>query len=99
MRALTAAPADRLKDLSLALFRAAWVDNQDIAEPGVVSAVLGSEGEALLEATRDPVIKGKLKLTTQEAIDAGAFGAPTFVVGDALFWGNDRLEMAVEYAQ
>ena len=98
MRALSAAEPDQLVALSMRLFKAAWVDDRNISEPDVVQDVLGSSAEVLLKATQDPAIKDRLKSTTQDAIDKGAFGAPAFVVGDALYWGNDRLEMALEHA-
>ena len=98
MRALTAAPQNRIQDLSLALFKAAWADNQDISKPDVVSAALGDMADDLLAASQDPSVKDRLKETTQRAVEAGAFGAPSFVVGDDLYWGNDRLEMAVSAA-
>ena len=97
MRALTAAPADALVSLSLSLFRATWVDNQDLSDPMVVTAALGDHS-ALVEAASDPVIKKQLIDTTTQAIEAGAFGAPAFVTGGELFWGNDRLEMAIAAA-
>ena len=99
MRALSAANSDELVSHSLSLFRAAWVDNLDISRPDVVAQALGEAGPSLIEATQDPKIKERLKTTTQTAIDAGAFGAPSFVVNGALFWGNDRLEHALAAAQ
>ena len=95
---LSAAEPEQLIDLSMTFFKAAWVDDLNISEPEVVGHILGDEGRNLLETTQDPQVKEKLKRTTQDAIDKGAFGAPAFVVGDALFWGNDRLEMAIESA-
>ncbi|HEX8951850.1 MAG TPA: DsbA family protein, partial [Polyangia bacterium] len=38
-----------------------------------------------------PAIKDRLRANTDEAVARGAFGAPTMIVGDELFWGNDRL--------
>lgn len=67
------------------------------------------EGEALRELGRelgmididaslaDPEIKNCLRINTSEAINAGVFGVPTFVVRDALFWGVDSTEMLLEY--
>ena len=99
MRALTAAPTALLPELSLALFRATWVENKDLSQVDVVTAALGTHGPDLVTATQDPTVKAKLMSVTQEAIDAGAFGAPSFVVDGELFWGNDRLEMALDVAQ
>ena len=45
---------------------------------------------------RYPRIKDKLKSVTQEAHDKDVFGAPTFVVNNKIFWGQDRLEFALE---
>jgi 2-hydroxychromene-2-carboxylate isomerase len=41
-------------------------------------------------------VKEKLRANTNEAISRGAFGAPTFFVGDAMFWGNDRMNFVEE---
>jgi 2-hydroxychromene-2-carboxylate isomerase len=46
-----------------------------------------------------PANKDRLRAQTQEAKARGVFGAPSFITSDgALFWGNDRLEMALEHA-
>ena len=99
MRALSAAKSTELVALSQSLFRAAWVDNLDVSSPDVVAQALGETGPSLIQATQHPEIKERLKTTTQAAIDAGAFGAPSFVVDGALFWGNDRLEQALAAVQ
>ncbi len=98
MRALTAAPAELLIPLSQALFRAAWVEDKDISDPAIVTEVLG-EYAHLVEAASNPETKAALIQTTSEAVDLGAFGAPTFVVNEEIYWGNDRLEMAIEAAR
>ena len=75
-RVLSAAKPEQLIDLSMTFFKAAWVDDLNISEAEVVGHILGDEGRNLLEATQDPQVKEKLKRTTQDAIDKGAFGAP-----------------------
>ncbi|MBP6505613.1 MAG: DsbA family protein, partial [Rhodoferax sp.] len=40
----------------------------------------------------DPQVKESLKVRTQQAVERGAFGAPTFFVGEEMFWGQDRLD-------
>ena len=42
---------------------------------------------------QDPAVKDQLRQNTEEAVKRGAFGAPTFFVGDKMFWGNDRLPL------
>jgi len=98
MRCLTAADARELIPLSMKLFRATWAEDRNISDPEVVADILGDRAKVLLERARDPGVKNRLRATTDAAVSAGAFGAPTFVVGDALFWGNDRLDWALEAA-
>jgi 2-hydroxychromene-2-carboxylate isomerase len=94
--ALAAAPAD-LPRLTHAVYRAAWADGRDVADPAVLGAVLsgaGLDGPGLVAAA--PSMKEALAAQTQEAVDRGAFGAPTFLVGSELFVGNDRLDFVEE---
>ena len=60
---------------------------------------MGLAPEPILERARSPEIKDRLRATTEEAQRLGIFGAPNFVVNRELFWGNDRLEQALRYAQ
>ncbi|MBV8746768.1 MAG: DsbA family protein, partial [Xanthobacteraceae bacterium] len=55
--------------------------------------------EPILDQARSSTIKDRLRATTEEAEGLGIFGAPNFVVNGELFWGNDRLEQALRYAQ
>lgn len=78
-----------------AIFTAIWVDEQDMNQPEVVGKVLakaGFDATSVLQRINDPQVKEQLKITTSEAIERGVFGAPTFFVGDQMFFGQDRLE-------
>ncbi len=80
-----------------ALYRAYWADGRDISQAEVieqVAAQAGLDGAALLAEA--PSFKEALAKQTQEAVDRGAFGAPTFFVGSEMFVGNDRLDFAIE---
>jgi 2-hydroxychromene-2-carboxylate isomerase len=91
--ALAAEAQGRLVPFSRAVFRAAWVDEQDIASPEVLAGLaddVGLDGAALVAAA--PGFKEALVKNTAEAVERGAFGAPTFFVGEELFVGNDRLD-------
>lgn len=99
-RVLTAALTELgeapMRTLAGALFSAYWVDDRNITQPEVIldlTAGLDLDGEALLTATADPRIKNALRATTDEAVERGAFGAPTFFIGETMFFGNDRLPL------
>jgi 2-hydroxychromene-2-carboxylate isomerase len=51
----------------------------------------GLDGDKLLESTQDPEVKAELMSNTQSAVERGAFGIPTFFVGDEIFFGKERL--------
>ncbi len=81
-----------------AAYRANFSEDLDISDPAVIGRCLEDAGQdparALSEAG-SPESKARLRAQTEEAVTLGIFGAPTFVVGDELFWGNDRLEHAL----
>lgn len=80
-----------------------WRDlarDQDISTPAVIARCLESAGQApapVLEAAGSEASKAKLRAQGEEAERRGIFGAPSFWVGDELFWGNDRLEAALAW--
>lgn len=84
----------KFQDLHQPLFDAMWVHEQNLADPGVLASIASAAGmdadQALARSNDDP-IKAELKANTDEAVRRGAFGAPTFFVGDDMFFGNDRL--------
>lgn len=101
--ALAGREAGWMPAFSRALFRAAFCEGRNIAEEAVLVAALkeaGAEPAQALPAARSEEVKGRLKAETELAKSLGIFGAPTFVSGDGeLFWGNDRLEEALAWAQ
>ena len=84
------------------IYTANFAENLDIAEPDVLFKCLDgivAEPAAVLEAAGGDNAKSRLRSNTESAIRLGIFGAPTFIVGDELFWGNDRLEAALEWSR
>lgn len=78
-----------------------FVDDRDIEDPAALSEILeslGQDGQALLAAAETDDIKQRLRARTEEAQRRCVFGAPTFFIGDQMFWGNDRLDDALELA-
>jgi len=78
-----------------AVFRAIWVERRNMGDADTVAEVLtaaGLDAPALMAMAADPRVKEALKTRTQQAVERGVFGAPTFFVGDEMFWGQDRLD-------
>lgn len=88
---------------SRAVFRAEFAEGRNIADESVLADVLtGLELDAadILARSNAPTIKEGLRAATSTAQSLGIFGAPSFTTGDGeLFWGDDRLEHGVAYAQ
>ena len=83
-------------------FDAYWKDNLDISiEQNIQKILLDCEiNHAFFEkGIKDQKIKDKLKVLTNEAFKLNVFGAPTFLVNNKLFWGQDRLEYAIDEFQ
>ena len=78
-----------------ALFDAMWVHEKELGDAAVLGKIAEDAGLPL-EAIEDAAIKDELKANTEEAVDRGAFGAPTFFVGEQMFFGNDRFEFIEE---
>lgn len=81
-------------------FKSHWQEGRNVSEPEVLAPLveaLGLNPQELLEAAQSQPIKDALRANTEEAVERGAFGAPTMFVGEAMFFGNDRL-MFVEQA-
>lgn len=84
-----------------AVYTANFAEQRDIADDATLALILSKLGvnpEATVEAANTQENKDRLKAQTEEAVARGLFGAPSFTVGDELFWGNDRLEQAVAWA-
>lgn len=88
-------------DFVRAAYTANFADDREIGEADVIAEIVASlerDPDAVLARATAPENKERLKRTGEEASRLGIFGAPTFVVGDELFWGNDRLEDALGWA-
>ena len=90
MRTLCGFNADEIPQAANTLYKAYWVNNKDIADPDVVSSLVGSDA---VEHAGMQEIKDKLFQSTEEAVRRGAFGAPTFFVEDEMFFGHDRMSL------
>ena len=81
--------------LSGAMMSAVWAEERDLADRATLLEIAreqGAEGESLLEAAQGQAVQSAYDANTRLAIEQGVFGMPTFVIGDELFWGQDRLD-------
>ena len=81
------------------MFDAYWRDNLDISKEEILILLLEQckiDKNIFFKIIKDPVIKDKLKNATQIALEKEVFGAPTFIVNNKIFWGQDRLEFALD---
>ena len=77
-----------------AVMAAMWEDGADMGDVQVVASVLdaaGLDSAALLAKAEDAAVKAELIANTEDAAKRGAFGVPTFYVGDDIYWGKERL--------
>ena len=94
MRTYLALPEERRAGFRERTFHAFWAEDRDIGNDAVLAELVGEGGAAVLARTQDPEVKKALVDATQQAVQAGVFGAPTWVVdGRDLFWGQDRIAL------
>lgn len=100
--ALNLPEPNHIAAFSKAVFSANFADDQDISSPELLRQILTTlalPAEDLVEKARSDASKAALRRQTDQAITLGIFGAPSFVIGKELFWGNDRLEQAIRWAK
>jgi 2-hydroxychromene-2-carboxylate isomerase len=100
MRAATyAKQAGRTVAFTLAAFRQAFAAGRDLSEPEnvlIAAAACELHPNAVLKAIETDSVKSLLREATEAAGDLGVHGVPSLVVGEEVFWGDDRLEEALE---
>jgi len=85
-----------LQRFSKAAFDAYFARSENIDEPNVIQAIAEAcnvDGAALVGRSAEQPIKDQLRANTEEAISRGAYGSPTMLLGDALYFGNDQLPL------
>ena len=81
-------------DLAGRMGSAVWAEQRNLADPALLQALLQEAGlpAALMAASAEPVMAAACKGYTEQAIAAGVFGAPSYVIDGEIFWGQDRLD-------
>lgn len=93
--AIAAQRANRFDRYHSAMFRAIWRDGREASTRDGAASIARELG---VELTDDPSIKDELRTSTEAAGKRGVFGVPTFLVGDDLFWGHDRMHQVARAA-
>ena len=91
-----------IAEFAKAVFHANFGEDREIADAQVLVACLnnlGLNGQHILEQAQTGESNAILRAQTEKAKSLGIFGAPSFLVGEELFWGNDRLEGALTWAR
>ena len=99
MRGYLAVNDDQKEDYLNIFFNAYWRDNLDLSTEKEFSKllnVLNVEKSIFFEKIKQQSIKDELKKLTHNAFEKEVFGAPTFIVNNKIFWGQDRLDYALE---
>jgi 2-hydroxychromene-2-carboxylate isomerase len=100
--ALVALARDWGEDFCRAVYASEFGEGRNVGEPQVIAdalTALGRDAQAVMQEAQSDTIKAALRAQTEEAQRLGVFGAPSFTTADGeLFWGNDRLEAALEWA-
>ena len=95
MRGAVAAQLDGgFADYVEVVYRAMWEDGLKMDEPVAIRSALdaaGLDGARMLERIQDAAVKARLVANTEDSVARGCFGSPTFFVGDAIYFGKDRL--------
>ena len=95
MRGAVAAEAeDVFRPYFQAVYHHMWEEPKKMDDPGVMREALISSGidaDKIVARSQDPAVKNRLMALTQDAVDRGAFGSPTFFVNDEMFFGKDQL--------
>lgn len=101
-RIATALDEEAVPAFVKAVLEANFAHDRDIADESVLADILGRDAATVIELSKTPEIKLRLRETTERAQSLGIFGAPSFVVSannhTELFWGDDRLEDALALA-
>ena len=86
--------ADAAMHITDAVLRAVWVEERNIADEVTLAALLAERElpARRLEESHSQAVAERYETNTQRAIDAGVFGAPSYVLDGEIFWGQDRLD-------
>lgn len=78
------------------ILTAVWAEDRDIADTDTLEDIAGKcglDGAALLDAAEDDAVKATYAANSEQALETGVFGAPSYIFANELYWGQDRLDL------
>ena len=99
MRGYLSVIKDKQDEYLNTFFDAYWKDNQDLSDIKIINKLLSKikiDSEEFFKSIKEQSVKDKLIKLTTNAFKKEVFGTPTFIVNNKIFWGQDRLEYALE---
>ncbi|WP_440680432.1 2-hydroxychromene-2-carboxylate isomerase [Candidatus Pelagibacter sp. HIMB1623] len=99
MRGYLCVEEDKKRNYLNSFFEAYWKDDVDLSVKDNIKSLLKKltiNEDQFFNSINNQNIKDNLKQLTQEAFEKEVFGAPTFIVNNKIFWGQDRLEYALD---
>ena len=103
MRGVLIAEEDAMQNYYIdKIFNAVWQDGLNMNDENIIEKVIKNMNvnpKTFSLRSSSQSNKALLKRKTQEAFDKGVFGAPTFLINNKIFWGQDRLEFALSEAK
>ena len=100
MGATLAIEHGRIRDYTVAVMDKEWAEGKDIGQPEVLLEVarsIGLDANAFTTALESPERQAMLDTNAELAKEKGIFGVPTFLIGEEIFWGQDRIDFVVEH--
>jgi carboxymethylenebutenolidase len=77
----------------MAVFRALWEEQRDVADPATMASCLGTLPDDLVARASAPAVQARLVANSEAAYQRGIFGVPSFVLREEVFFGADRLDL------
>ena len=102
MRGYLFIPENEKQNYLNTFFDSYWKNNLDLSDEQIIIQLLKQckiDFEEFFKGIKDQQIKDKLKILTKDAFDKEVFGAPTFIINNKIFWGQDRLEFVLNEAK
>lgn len=90
----------KLREFIVETMRIEWAEGQNIALPEVLKQVaqrIDIDEDALLTAAQDPLNLATLQHNAEEAYEDAVIGVPSFVIGEEVFWGQDRIDFVIDH--